>query len=904
MPGPREARLPTGTLTFLFTDIEDSTQHVIELGEAYAPVLETHARIIRAAIAAHGGTDVSSEGDALFAVFPSAIDAVQMAADAQRALASHPWPGGSALRVRMGLHTGEGRLGGDNYVGVDVHRAARIAAAGHGGQVLLSDSTRTLVGTALPAGVSVRDLAEHHLKGLPAPERIWQLEINGLLSDFPPLRTQSASRGNLPRASTPLIGREDVLTAIEGFVGRRPLLTLIGPGGTGKTRLGLALAERLTPGFADGAYFVALQDARDRATVAAAIAVALGVRERPDRDLETGVKDHLRDRELLLVLDNFEQAPSAAPFVAELLAASPPLRIIATSRAVLHLKGEQTYEVPPLRVPEPGDLPPLAELVMVEAVALFVERAQAVDPAFAITPENAPAVAAICKRLDGLPLAIELAAARVRLLSPRAILDRLEQHLPVLVGGATDLPARQRTLRAAIEWSYDLLGAAERRLFERLAIFAGGWTIDAAEEVCNPDAELGIDTLEGLGSLKDQSLILTTRTDDGETRFGMLQVIREFAAERLAAAPDAAEVGRRHAGRMLALAEAAEPQLRSNELRSWQHRLRAEQENLRTAFRWALGGGDAEIGLRTAGAIWDYWHYWAELREGARWLDALLALPAVSAPSLVRAKGLRALAGLLYWRGETDLSFALYEEAVSIVRVHGDDRLIGATLLDAAWGATARGDTALAAALGQESVDHYRRAGDEVGAAIGGVWVRVAPVVTGRGGDAVGALRDIHDVIDLNRRLGRTHEVADWLEAMAILYRAIGDLAGAKEPAIASLKTWYELGTLGRLPLGLKILAAVELGTGHPERAVRLGAAAERYNDEIGGELADVMVQLGDPVEEARPLLDPADHARAVAEGRNMNLEEQIAYALGDRPSGPGDPRNVTKEPITDPQRS
>ena len=381
----------------------------------------------------------------------------------------------------------------------------------------------------------------------------------------------------------------------------------------------------------------------------------------------------------------------------------------------------------------------------------------------------------------------------------------------------------------------------------------------------------------------------------------MLQVIREFAAERLAVAPDAAEVGRRHAGLMLALAEAAEPELRSNDLRSWQHRLRTEQENLRTAFRWALDGGDAAIGLRTAGAMWDYWHYWAELREGVRWLDALLALPAVAAPSLVRAKGLRALAGLLYWRGEADLSFAHYEEAVSIVRAHGDDRLIGATLLDAAWGALARGDTVRAAALGQESVDHYSRAGDEVGAAIGGVWVRVAPVVTGGSGDAASALRDIHDVIDLNRRLGRAHEVADWLEAMAILYRAIGDVAGAREPAIASLKTWYELGTLGRVPLGLKILAAVELGAGQPERAVRLGAAAERYNDEIGGELADIMVQLGDPVEEARAMLEPADHARAVAEGRSMTLDEQVAYALGDRlglhPRIPGD---TTNEVIAD----
>jgi predicted ATPase/class 3 adenylate cyclase len=880
MPPAEDSRLPTGTVTFLFTDIEDSTQLVSALGEAYGPVLERHAKIIRATIADHEGSYVSSDGDALFAVFPSAVFAVRSAVASQRALASQTWPEGASLRVRMGLHTGEGRLGGDDYVGIDVHRAARIAAAGHGGQILLSDATRVLVATALPDGVALRDLAEHRFKGLPAPERVWQLEIDGLQRAFPALRSLDAPRDTLPRPATPLIGRETVLDAIVGLVGRRPLLTLIGPGGTGKTRLGLAVAERLMPDFADGAYFVALQDARDRAAVAAAIAIALGVRERPDRDLETGIKEHLQDRELLLVLDNFEQVISATPLVADLLAGAPRLRIVATSRAVLRLAGEQTYDVPPLGLPDLRELPPLEELNRNEAVALFVERARAVDPSFTVTASNARAVASICSRLDGLPLAIELAAARVRLLSPEAILERLERHVPVLTGGATDQPTRQQTLHGAIDWSYELLLPAERKLFERLSVFAGGWTIDAAEEVCNPDGELGMDTLDGLGLLKDKSLIQPALTDDGETRFGMLQVIREFAAEMLEERTEAADVHGRHAAQMLALAEEAEAHLRSSDLRSWQHRLRREQENLRSALRWAIDAGDAETGLRTAGAIWDYWHYWAELREGASWLDALLVLPAALAPSLVRAKALRALAGLLYWQGIGNRSFALYQEALQIIRTLGDKRLLAATLYDAAWGAIGLGDLALAMALGQESVEEYRQAGDSAGATIVAAWIRVSPVVTGNGGDAAGAIQAIEEVIELNRRLGRAHDVADWLEVLPMIYRAMGDFARAYPPALASLKTWYELGTLGRLPLGLKILAAVELGKGHPERAVRLGAAAERYNDEIGGELSDVIAQLGDPVEEARPMLSSAEHARAVAEGRGMSLEEQIAYAL------------------------
>ncbi len=872
--------LPTGTVTFLFTDVEGSTRLVASLGNAFAPVLEAHSRIIRRAIAEHAGLEVSTEGDAFFAVFGSALDAVLASADAQRALASHPWPDGVAVRVRMGLHSGEGRLGGDDYVGIDVHRAARIAAAGHGGQVVLSDATRALVVPDLADGLAVRSLGEHRLKDLPAPEQLWQLEIDGLEGRFPALRSLDGGRGNLASSPTPLVGRKAELAAIAEILDRRRLLTLIGPGGTGKTRLGLAVAERVAVEYADGAYFVGLQDARDRAAVAAAIATALGVRETPDRDLEQGVIEHLRERELLLVLDNFEQVISATPLVAELLAASPRLRVIVTSRAVLHLSGEQSYEVPPLSLPDPRDLPALIEVAQYEAVALFIERAQAVKPGFAVTEQNVRAVVEICRRLDGLPLAVELAAARIGLLSPEAILDRLDRRLPVLAGGATDLPARQQTLRGAIDWSYDLLEPAERRLFERLTVFSGGWTIEAADEICNPGAELGIDTFDGLSSLADNSLIRAVATDDGEARFGMLQVIREVAIEKLDLGPDAADVRRRHAAHMLALAEVAEPELRSSTLRTWQHRLRREQENLRAAFRWAIEGGDVDVGLRTAGAIWDYWHYWAELREGARWLATMLALPAAAAPTLVRAKALRGLAGLLYWQGKAEASFAHYEEALSIVRTLGDDRLIAATLYDAAWGALGRDDIVLATALAEESVDLFRQAGDDDGATIVAAWTGVAPVVMGHGGDVAAALDGIQDVIALNRRLGRTHEVADWLEVLPMIYRAVGDYVRAEEPARASLATWYELGTLGRLPLGLKILAAIELGKGHPERAVRLGAAAERYNEEIGGELPDVIARLGDPVEEARPLLEPSAHARAVAEGRSMSIEEQVAYAL------------------------
>jgi len=889
----RSGPLPTGTVTFLFTDVEGSTRLLQELGDRYAAVRDEHAAIVRQAIEVGGGVEVSTEGDSFFAAFNSPVGAIRAAVAAQRGLATHDWSPAAPVRVRMGLHTGEGVLGGDNYVGIDVNRAARIAAAGHGGQVIVSDATRGLVEHALPEGASFRDLGAHRLKDIALPEHLHDLVVEGLLADFPPPRTLDARPNNLPVQLTSFVGREEEIAEVKGLLDRTRLLTLTGAGGSGKSRLALQVAAELLLEFKDGAFFADLSSVTDPALAPSVVAKALGIPEVAGRAILEAVQERLRDQELLLVVDNFEQVAEAGPMLEQLLTAAPKLKVLVTSRVVLSLRGEQAYVVPPLELPDPERLPDVRTLGRFEAVRLFTERALAVRPGFRVTDENAPAVAEITARLDGLPLAIELAATRTRVLTPEQMLPRLQQRLTLLTTGARTLPDRQRTLRNAIAWSYDLLDGAERRLFARLSVFNGGWTLESAEAVCDPEG-LGLDALEGLTSLVDQSLVRTAEPAAGHARFSMLETIRDFAQEQLAAGGDLALVLRRHAGYLLGLAVAAEPHLTADDQGEWLDRCDREHANIRAALRWAIEAGEADRAQEAAGALWRFWQQRGHLTEGRRWLEELLALPSGQGRTPARAKALTGAGGIAWWQEDIAAARGFYEEALAIERELGDPARIAEALYNQAFIAGAGGDFDAAVRLFEESLELFRLAGDELGV------TRVLWMIVIRdlaAGNWERPLANAEEAVATWRRAGDRFHLADALVWQAVVYARAGRPADARSAVLEALELFRAVDSaMGILSvvLSLSYLARWE---DRYEDALRLAGAAESLREQVGGRapLDYLAGFLGNPEAEARAHLPEEAAQRAFQEGRTMSADEALAHAAGGPPvrgvpgvTGPG----------------
>jgi predicted ATPase/class 3 adenylate cyclase len=872
------SELPTGTVTYLFTDVEGSTRLLRKLGrETYRQMQDAHASIMRGAIKASRGAEVRTEGDSFFVVFSTPAEALKAAAGAQRELTAYPWPGEDRITVRMGLHTGEGVTGGDDYVGFDVNRAARIAAAGHGGQVILSDATRALVEHDLPPGISVRDLGLHRLKDIDHREHLHDLVIDGLPSDFPALKSRDAQPTNLPAPRTSFIGRLREIGEVTELLQKARLLTITGPGGTGKTRLALRVAAAQLGRIPDGVFFVDLSAVTDAALVPADILAALRIPEIPGTDPRTTLVDHLRDLELLLVLDNMEQLVGVSSQVGFLLDSVSGLKIIATSRIPLRVAGEQEYPLEPLPLPDEDE--DLEAFIHCDSVALFAERAAAVIPGFRITSRVAPAIAKITARLDGLPLALELAAGRLRVLDPVELAERLDHRLQLLTGGAGDVPDRHRTLSATIQWSHDLLDEEARRLFARLSVFAGGWTLDAAEAVCGDD--LGMSPLDGLSSLAESSLVRRTAAVDGTTRFGMLETLREFAADRLAAGGEQNSVRDRHAIYFRDRAEEARPQLTREGREFWLNYFDDEQDNVRVALDGAEQSRDIETAMRIAVALWRFWQLRGRLAEGRVRLERLLSHPLAQRRDAVRARGLSALGGLAYWQADYETMGSAYEEAAGIARELDDQSLLARAIFELSFVPLSlesdpdQAETLLRQAMALSDPDDLQLQAE--------LWTGMGYLNAFRA-NPTGMLDGLKKSIALNEQIGDRMLVAESLMGLAGAHFLLGDHASAERQLRDLATKIAETDT--PIMMWPTVLHAMALVANHKRdhvRAARLLGACDALRKDLGATPPLVALRLlGDPEAEARAALGEDGYEREWTLGNDTTLEEAVAYALED----------------------
>jgi len=774
---------PTGTVTFFFTDIEGSTRRWEQFREAMAAALARHDDLVRAAIVAHGGHVFKTMGDAFCAAFGQAPEAVAAALTAQRALVAEDWSvfgaDFQALRVRMALHTGSADARDGDYFGPPLNRVARLLSTGHGGQVLLSLATQELVRDDLPQGVSLKDLGQHRLKDLRRPEHVFQMILPDLPGDFPPLNTLDTRPNNLPVQVSSFVGREREMADVRQQLEAARLVTITGPGGTGKTRLALQVAAELVTDFAHGVFWVPLASLHDPALVVVAIGEATEVEVEPGEPVLDALKAFLRRKQMLLVLDNFEQVFAAAPVVAALLEADPGLKVLVTSRQPLRVRGEREYPVSPLPVPDAHQRQSVETLAQYAAVQLFIQRAVEVRPGFAVTIENAPAIAEICTRLDGLPLAIELAAARVKVLPPNEILRRLTSRLKLLTGGARDLPARQQTMRDAIAWSYDLLAPADQRLFRRLGVFEGGWTLEAAEAVGDPDGD--VDVFDCLASLVDKSLVRQTETEDA-SRFWMLGTIREFAVEQLAESGEAEAVRDAHLRWCVSFGESADAGLDGPEMAAWLARLIGEEDNVRAALDWAEARDEGDLGLRLACQTFGARQRATRhvTRDAFEHLVRLLALPSAQPATRVRLNALL-VAGRLAQAGRDHATAHRHlEAALQLARTLGEPAAEAETLAQlgelASVGGTDSAEEAVR--LAHETVGVARSALDPPHLA--GLLSKVGWAVL-RAGDRALAQEYLDESIAIFQAHGQAHRATEALHGVGMMAMAKGDYAAADD---------------------------------------------------------------------------------------------------------------------------
>lgn len=869
LPTPvSKAELPTGLVTFVITDIEGSTDLLQTLGDdAFADTIERHNEILRSCLSDEG-TIVHVTGDSFFAVFSNPPAAVVAVASMQEQLANEEWGPAQQVRVRVGLHSGEGRLGGDDYVGLDVHRAARISSAAHGGQVLLSGETARRVAQRLPPGMTLRELGRHRLKDLSQPEELYQLVVDGLDSDFPPVMSVANRVGNLPSQETSFVGRGDQIDDVVDLIAAHRLVTLTGSGGTGKTRLALEVGSRLSRSMSSGTFFVDLSEVADEEMIPRTILTSLA---RPviAGDPQADLLAYLYDKEILLILDNYEQILPAAVVVSGLLDSAPGLRVIVTSRAPLHLEAEYEYPVPPLPLPTSGESP--SEIGRFESVELFVARAKARKPAFSLDESNAAAVGELIRRLDGLPLAIELAASLARLLTPSEILERLSNRL--LAHAAPDVPLRQQTITNAIAWSYDLLDPPVQRFLERFSVFRGGAGLNEIESVCNASDDLPVDSLDALARLVDNSLIEARTTPSG-TRYQMLVVVREFAATLLGEGNDETVTQNAHLATYTDLAARAEPLLLTRHQAKWLDILTQEHDNLRAAHDWAIDSGQADVAHDLVANLWRFWQRRGHLSEAEARIERTLEMK--GAAPIARARALDALGGTRYWRGDWERAKDPYVESLDIMREHGDPSDIAYALYNASFPINIAGDPDLARQYVEESLAIYQEADDVLG--IGRAYWGLCDLAFLTG--------DMSGCIELARKAESIFEDLDapfdlgWSRFMIGHASYIsGDPATARAAFDTALPSFIDAGDVSALVLVVYAKAGILDLEGDSLTAAYLLGALAVLVEQSGAGIGEQEANRYESLLAIRESTDP-EIQEALERGRLLSTDEVIELAI------------------------
>jgi predicted ATPase/class 3 adenylate cyclase len=868
--------LPGGTVTFLFTDIEGSTQLWEQHVEAMSGALARHEALLREAIEAHGGHVFKTMGDAVCAVFADAAEALTAALEAQRALSADAWGAGVELRVRMALHTGAAEPREGDYLGPALNRVSRLRSAAHGGQTLVSRATYELVRERLPKGASLRDLGEHRLRDLSHAEHVFQLVHADLPADFPPLRSLQALSHNLPVQLTSFIGREREMGEVKGLLARTRLLTLVGVGGAGKTRLALQVAAELVEDYGDGVWLTELAALADPGLVPQTLASAIGVREQPGRAITETLLERLRAKSCLLVLDNCEHLLEACARLTEgLLRNCPEVRVLASSREGLGIAGETTYHVLSLSVPESEREATPDTLAPCDSARLFLDRAQSHHPSFGITDRNAPAVAQICRRLDGIPLAIELAAARVRAMPVEQLAGRLSDCFRLLTGGSRTALPRQQTLKAALDWSYDLLAEQEKVLYARLSVFAGGCTLEAAEAVCSGEGIADSDVLDLLTSLVDKSMAVYTHRP-GEARYTLLETMRQYARDRLAESGEAPSVRDRHRDCFLA------QMMGDDKTAEWFARMETEHDNLRGALDWCQEpGGDREAGLRLAERLYVFWRN-AHIEEGRQRLTEALA-GVGSARTAERGWALHRVGWLASFAGAHTEAWTHFEESLAICRELGRQDMAAYALHGLGFVAWLQGDNSRARELYEEGLQLHRRLGMQGGVAQG---LDLLCQLALFEGDYAAARAAGEESIALRRVLGDRRSLAFSLHSLGTVATAEGNLCEARELHCESLAIRRELGDKGNVAVSLDHLAALCAAEAKALMAARLFGAAAAFLEALGvPRFAPTEEWLRQKEDAVRQALGTEAFERAYAEGRAMTMEEAVEYALQTDPT-------------------